>query len=633
MPSLRPSNRGFEARASVLAGAALALALHTALPDPGRAQPTPTPPPGVVKLREKAARLPDVDGASARDRLVAAALDLPLGNSTYDHRDPLHRFIVEWTEAAPPSPARADPRTPAPTSADNPPPGGAVSVTEPLVVGPGPHLLIDDFLIQSARGLARATQPPAKAEQPAIPTYPGQLGSVSGPSIVYDAELGLFRMWHWAPRSKAIVGTRVIYRESADGLRWGPGRALFEFDGYGNAVLDSGPRSSDPARRFKLAFFVLDPKQRPGMYLAFSADGLRWNVHDGPPVFTDLRDEASWGDPRRAQAVSDILDPFWDPIRSRYGAFLKTFPTSFLEFGLQSRTMPKGDGTRLTSQSWSNDFLHWEPPWRVFVPLERDEGVVEFYGATVLARGDLLIAFLRILRDDLPADPGGPVEGIGYTVLATSRDGRTWQRHDDVVLDRSPIPGAYDHAVAWVYGVAEHQGRVYLAYSAYRDGHKVGPRSIGMAILPRDRFVARAASGAQEGELLTRPLRVRDGPIAGLWLNADASGGSIGLQVRDLEGRPVPGLAFQDCRPVTGDGLALEVRCARDFRELRDSAFRLEFSLRNAKLFAFSFSEPRDGGGASCPPGQQASPGASGPCADQPWQDTAPRQVSSVRWQ
>lgn len=276
--------------------------------------------------------------------------------------------------------------------------------------------------------------------------------------------------------------------------------------------------------------------------------------------------------------------------------------------------MPEADGTRLTGQTSSDDFLSWEPPWRAFVPREGDEGVTEFYGATVLARGDLLIAFLRILRDDLPADPGEPEEGIGYTVLATSRDGRHWQRFDDVFLDRNPAPGTYDHAMAWIYGAAAHQDRVYLAYSAYAEGHKVGRRTIGMATLPLDRFVSRGATGEREGLLRTRLLVSRDGRSDGLWLNADAASGVVRVQVRDRDDDVVPGFSFDDCRPVTGDGLALEVRCARGFRELGEAALRLEFSLRNARLFGFSLSEPDPKLTAACPPGQEAKEGAAPSC-------------------
>jgi hypothetical protein len=117
-------------------------------------------------------------------------------------------------------------------------------------------------------------------------------------------------------------------------------------------------------------------------------------------------------------------------------------------------------------------------PRRVFVPDKRDEGETEFYGAACcLVRGQRLVAFLRVLRDDID-------EGIGYTVLAWSDDGTTWERAREPFLDR--CPGSFDAAMAWVYGVIERAGTIYLVYSAYPSGHKVGDRGVALATLPSD---------------------------------------------------------------------------------------------------------------------------------------------------
>ena len=190
------------------------------------------------------------------------------------------------------------------------------------------------------------------------------------------------------------------------------------------------------------------------------------------------------GSPQWAAGVGDITDPFWDPINRRNGAFVKMPSASDREFGAQSRTVRDGLGIRLTALTTSGDFVHWTRPRRVFVPDEQDQGVTEFYGAEVLSRGDILIALVRVLRDDLAADPDGSVEGVGYTAIATSRDGKSWQRHRDVFLDRCPVAGSFDHAFAWVYATLEWQDLVYLYYAAYDEGHKVGRRSIGLATQP-----------------------------------------------------------------------------------------------------------------------------------------------------
>src|ERR1044071_2853598 len=53
-------------------------------------------------------------------------------------------------------------------------------------------------------------------------------------------------------------------------------------------------------------------------------------------------------------------------------------------------------------------------------PGQSDAGLLEFYGMGGMhVRGGLHIGLVRVLRDDLPCDEGGPKDGIGYTTLAT----------------------------------------------------------------------------------------------------------------------------------------------------------------------------------------------------------------------
>jgi hypothetical protein len=295
------------------------------------------------------------------------------------------------------------------------------------------------------------------------------------------------------------------------------------------------------------------------------------------------------GNERWSVGIGDIVDPFWDPIRQRYGCLVKMMSEDDKEFGLQSRTARQGIGIRLTGQTESPDFIHWEQPWRVFTPDTKDDGVTEFYGASVLARGDLLIGFVRMLRDDLAAEPGGNIEGIGYTTLATSRDGRHWERFREPFLDRNPQPGTYDRAFAWVTGIAEKDDKVYLSYAAYNQGHKTGDRQCGVATIARDRFVAREATGAKQGRLLTRLLSYKSrGPLE-LWVNAEAVSGELRVQALDERDDAIPGFSFTDCQPIKVDSLAQQVIWKQPMSQLKGKAFRLEFSLDNARLYGFSF--------------------------------------------
>lgn len=140
--------------------------------------------------------------------------------------------------------------------------------------------------------------------------------------------------------------------------------------------------------------------------------------------------------------------------------------------------------------------------------------------------------------------------------------------------------------MAWVGSAVPVEGDVYLYYAGYRWGHKYRhsvDRQIGVVKVKRDRYVARRA-GAQGGTLTT-PLVTLAGDA--LLVNVDAHEGEVRVQVSDEKGTPIPGFRFADCRPITSDSLAAQVEWQRPLAELRDKPVRLEFSLKNASLFAF----------------------------------------------
>jgi hypothetical protein len=238
-------------------------------------------------------------------------------------------------------------------------------------------------------------------------------------------------------------------------------------------------------------------------------------------------------------------------------------------------------------QSVSDDLVHWKEPWYVVTPDARDQGETQFYCmAGLLARGDLLVGTLKVLRDDLPADAGGPVAGIGYTVLAWSRDGEHWTRDREPFLERDPQPGAWDHAMAWIDCQLPVGDQVYCYYGGYARGHKVErftERQIGLVALPRDRYAARVA-GATPGTLRT-PLVTLAGRA--LTLNVAAAGGEARAQLLDAAGAPLPGFALADCEPITVDSLAAPLRWKGAPALPAGRPLRLEFSLRNARLYAF----------------------------------------------
>jgi hypothetical protein len=486
----------------------------------------------------------------------------------------------------------------------------------PIDLAIGPQLFVDDFLIHKSAGVRKTMHPPKRYEgNPVL----GWREHTTQPylTVLRDAATDRFRMWY--NYDSGSTGA-VAYAESADGIHWelpdlgilGNDNRLFIIShphqtGYGSGIIDSGEDYAIPERRYKAAWWGqataypengrTPARGGPGMYIAFSPDGIHWTKYEGNPVLLDFHEEWFRGDPRRPQGTGDIIDVFWDGLRHRYGAFLKT--PAVPEDGYSMAPKARNYIRRLVSFSSSGDFIQWETPRRVVMPEPRDEGLLEFYGVgATIRRGNLLIGFVRMLHDDYPADEGGPADGIGYTTLVTSRDALHWERHGDTFFDREPSPSAWDHAMAWIGSLVAVDNQFYIYYGGYQRGHKSDrnkERQLGLAVMPKDRFVSVDSLPAQTGHLRTPGLYFVGLTRPRLVLNAKVNaGGAIRVRARDHNGNILPGVDFDDCRPLAGDGQALPVtwNASDHLGSLRDRVFHLEFELRDASLFGFDVQGP-----------------------------------------
>ena len=278
------------------------------------------------------------------------------------------------------------------------------------------------------------------------------LGEGWAPYIVRVPETGQFRIYH---HQRNGANLQVVMRSSPDGTAWASPvvvRSQVEAAGasWGSSVIDRGAGVSDPAKRFKNIHYWIGPGTG-GAYVDNSTDGLVWEAPSSrvtPVVVSD-----------------DQLNPFTLP-GGGYGLFTK--------HDIPSDPFPRETWVSLGDA----DFKNWSTPVKAFWRDPMDPPDLEFYGATqVLVRGDWLITFLRVLRDDVE-------RGKGYTVLAWAHKDRPtiWTRSREPFF--TGCPATDDQAHAWIYGVVEHSGTIYFSYSAYADGHKVGPRLVGIATMP-----------------------------------------------------------------------------------------------------------------------------------------------------
>jgi hypothetical protein len=439
---------------------------------------------------------------------------------------------------------------------------------KPMQLAPGVHLFLDDFLIAAQNNLRRVINPPARLPHPLVT---GREDGNFQPyvTVLRDPQTKRFRMWYGIAVDAGQ--SHLGHIESEDGIHWiRPHRVLDDPAKitFGASVLDDGPDFPDPARRYKFAWWT------GGLWIAFSPDGLHWTAAAPRPVL---------------EGISDIVSLARDPIRNRYLITCKVDSTP--EDGYKGRTPNAPEGyRRCVGQSVSKDCVTWEPARRIIKPDEKDEGITEFYSiGGVLARGGLLIGLLKVLRDDLPHEPGAEPHGIGYTVLAWSRDGQTWQRDRQPFLERNPQPGTWDRAMTWGDYQLPVGDEIFIYYGGYARGHKVErftERQIGLARMKRDRYVSRDAG--TEGGWLRTPIVRLDG--ARLTVNADARG-ELRIAALDAAGRPLAGFEAKDCAPIRGDSLAHAARWKRPLAALRGRPVQLEFRLRDARLYGFALEE------------------------------------------
>ena len=441
-------------------------------------------------------------------------------------------------------------------------------VKEPIRLGAGPHLLIDDFLIERSNGLARRVNCPRRDPKIPNPIITGKEDLNFQPflTVLRDPENGRFRMWYVARKVESGPGSsRLAYMESEDGILWvRPPRILEDLKPQTliYSVVDEGRDFADPTTRYKLNMW-----NPGGLQFAASADGLSWRP---------------WTPAVGLRPNHDITHIFRDTLRDRYVATISAYTTG-----------PAWDGLRRTTlHSVSKDFLHWEKPWYVVSADDHvDKGQTQFYALNgYLIRGDLWIGLVKILRDDLQA-PGTPkgAFGVGYTTLAWSRDGEHWVRDLEPFFEPDPEVGAWDHAHAWMDQQLPVGDEVYIYYGGYKNGHKMNryeERQIGLIRIQRDRYVSRDA-GPETGTILTPPVILAGGKMT---VNADVAG-QLQVRLTDLAGKPLAGFDAGDCKPIEGDSLEHAVEWKAPLATLGDKPLRIEFILRDARMYGFELAE------------------------------------------
>ncbi|HAZ03734.1 MAG TPA: hypothetical protein DCY97_16420 [Marinilabiliales bacterium] len=455
---------------------------------------------------------------------------------------------------------------------------GQKSIANPLKLNNGPHLFIDDYLIAEQSFLNRVVNNPEKLEKPVLAggEKPVQV-FLPYLSVLHDPQAGKYRLWTGALKESKEKKNycHTVYTESLDGIHWGRPEILKEPQKVqlNCKVIDRGIDFSDKQKRYVMGVYLFK-----GLRIFTSPDGFAWSpLSDETVILHSL----------------DINSLHWDPIRNQYIAIVSRWKKGFGD-----PAYPLVDDTRrIPYESVSNDLVNWEPMWQIFSPnmTPIEKGETQFYGMSgIIARGDLLIGLVKVLRDDLNATYGkdakgmGELErkagGIGYTVLAWSHDGRTWERDYEPFIPRNYMPGTFDHAMAWGDEQIIVGDETFIYYGGYERGHKVNrfeERHIGLARMPIDRYVSRDADLINMGTLITKPLIIN---AESLTVNANVKE-MARVRVLDSKHKPLHDYGWIN---FSGDSIAHKIAWIKSLKNISGKPVCLEFQLKEAQLFGFN---------------------------------------------
>ncbi|MBN1345112.1 MAG: hypothetical protein JXQ73_20625 [Phycisphaerae bacterium] len=443
-------------------------------------------------------------------------------------------------------------------------------------------MFLDDYGIAKIDNLRRTMHQPAKKGAVIRPAPGG-----GAPSCIQTRTAPI-----WDPRQEVYkISALGRYYESKDGLHWTPaGETKPRVD-----CMVYDPSDADPSRRFKAAL--------PPRGFAVSPDGVNWKMLDVPGV-----------------PSSDEYNFSFDPKEHLFILAVKQ----------------GGPHGRAVYLSTSKDFEHWTKPELIFFaddldqklgrenikarfadqtlhhPPSNDPNVhnVDVYNMGVFRYEGLYIGIPAMYHATGPVPNYPNTVGFHLLQLAFSRDLKTWNR----LGDRKPFigpsrvdSGAYDltqilppsypilrpgeasfsgQDELWFYYTGIKYRGTFKYVGKYPHGEHLplpgldrDQGAVCLAVLRRDGFVSLDA-GEQEGVVLTKAF-----PLTGskVFVNADALGGELRVEVLDEAGKPV---AVSEA--LKEDLARAQVRWRQgDVASAKGKLIALRFTLRNARFYSY----------------------------------------------
>ena len=442
-------------------------------------------------------------------------------------------------------------------------PCGLLAGEKPRDVGSRHQLFIDDWVTESMKGCVRVLHQPVRdANNPVVGRdHPWETWGSDAKGVTYTPDDGLFRMWYRSigRYDPDLYGDRKAefltgFATSRDGVHWEkPTLERVDFRGSkkNNLIPNIGGMFHDtheqnPARRFKV----------PGQY---SKDGITWSRD---PEIVAPPDKPRWG----AVTYVDHLEKYL--LCSQAG-----FPR----------------------QAWvrfSSDLKTWTPGVRAVHGDDQDPPNMEVYVMGLACRDGLILGFPAMYWTWPKPDTKRPQQSGWIDVqLATSRDGVHWQRAGDrQTFFRRGDDGEFDDAMVFLLPPIEFNNELLFFYDGWDDHHgtKVRHSATGLARLRRDGYISLVPyDDLTVAEVTTKPLKFEG---SRLLVNAVADQ-SLGVELLDGAGKPIPGFERANCSPIKGDKLDHVVtwKGGKSVGALAAKPVKVRFYLKRAHLYAFRF--------------------------------------------
>jgi hypothetical protein len=461
---------------------------------------------------------------------------------------------------------------------------------QPIDIGSRLEPLVDDYLIESLKGVALTLHEAVPREVAIVHDEPWEGNCCAYHTVFQDGSR--YRMYyrgaHFDGKSGQDRHEEVsCCAESKDGIHWTkPTLGLIDFRGSkANNLVWSGPGSTDfapfkdanpactPAQRYKA--LAWDNTGSKGLLAFQSPDGIHWTLMQAAPVIT------------KGDFDSQNL-AFWDSTRQRYVEFHRKY---------------RPEGVRDIMTSTSTDFLHWtDPVWLEYPGAATEElytnQITPYDRAPHVFLGfPMRYVAARCLRAPDGASPGDVKNGmLGTTdgVFMTSRDGVRFHRWGEALIRPGLQPERWvsrnnltaSGVVRTKSGISGAPDELSIySTEGYFEGNACRLRRFTVRL---DGFVS-ARANSKGGELRTKRLTFAGDALK---INFSTSAaGSIRVELQDTSGKPIPGFTLDDCPEIFGDQIDHVVtwKQGSNVSKLAGELIRIRFVMKDADLYAIRF--------------------------------------------